>query len=192
MDAKDLFKEAAKEAGSCVQRVEPDQLTNATPCSEWDLRALLQHMVYELVWVPDLLAGKTVEEIGDKYDGDLLGDDPHAAWQRASEAALAAVEKADSTDVVHLSYADVTADHYIREIGGDILIHGWDVGQAINSSILFDEKVARAVQDFVSPRAEEFRASGMFGKQLPTNDDDSLHVKLLAFFGRREESWQGE
>lgn len=192
MDAKDLFREGASEANTCVQRVELEQMTNATPCKEWDLRTLLNHMVYELAWVPDLLEGKTVKEVGNKYDGDLLGDDPVAAWEKYSEAALAAVDKAKPGDTVHLSYGDVKADHYIREVGSDILIHGWDVGQSINCSMTFSDKVVLAIEEFVNPRAKEYRASGLFGDQLPTKESDSKHVKLLAFFGRKEQEWQGE
>lgn len=192
MDAQDLFDEGVKEAGSVVRRVEADQLKNETPCTEWDLKTLLNHMVYELAWVPDLLEGKTIKEVGDKYEGDLVGDDPRGAWKKYTEKALAAVKKADPAAVVHLSYADSPADSYIREIGTDMLIHGWDVGQSINCSMTFSEKVVRAVQDFVQPRVAEYRASGLFGEELPTKDSDSLHVKLLAFYGRREQEWQGE
>lgn len=186
MDAKKLFAEAVKEAGSCVLRVEPAQLGGATPCTEWDLRALLGHMVYEMSWVADLLAGKTVAEVGAKYDGDLLGGNAPGAWQRASEAALAAVEATDLSQTVHLSYGNFPAEHYIRESGTDMLIHGWDAGQAINCSIIFDKQLAQAVYDFVLPRADEFRVSGLFGEQLPTSETASLQTKLLAFYGRSE------
>jgi uncharacterized protein (TIGR03086 family) len=192
MDSKRLFKEAVKVADSCISRVEPNQLGRATPCSEWDLRDLINHMVYEIAWVPDLLTGKTIKEIANKHEGDLLGDNFKSAWQLHIQAALLAVDKADIAAEVHLSYADVTADRYIREVGGDMLIHGWDVGQAINCSMVFDNNLAQAVYDFVTPRKEEFRASGLFGKPYPTEASDSLHVRLLAFFGRREEAWQSE
>ncbi len=192
MDAQELFDEGLQEASTCVKRVDADQMQNETPCSEWDLKALLNHMVYELSWLPDLLAGKTVKEVGDKYEGDLVGNDPQAAWKSAADKASEAVKNAKPDDKVHLSYGDVTADHYIREVGGDILIHGWDVGQAINCSMTFSDKVVRAVQDFVKPREEEYRASGLFGDKVQTSDSDSPHVKLLAFFGRKEKEWQAE
>ncbi|HSW80479.1 MAG TPA: TIGR03086 family metal-binding protein [Candidatus Saccharimonadales bacterium] len=192
MDAKDLFKEGLKEADGCVMLVENDQLSNDTPCSEWDLRALLNHMINEISWIPDLLAGKTIKEVGDKYDGDLVGDDPRKSWKNAADKALKAVESAKHDAKVHLSYGDVTADHYIREVGSDLLIHGWDVGQAIKCSVVFDTDVAQAIQEFLAPHADEYRASGLIGEEIPTQESDSLHVKLLAFYGRREPEWQGE
>jgi len=186
MDAKSLFNEAVKEASGCVLRVEPEQLGNATPCTDWDLRELVNHMMNELSWIPDLLAGKTIAEVGSKYDGDLVGDDASGSWRRTLMRAMDAVAEADSQTTVHLSYGDFPAEHYIRESGADMLIHGWDVGQAINCSVIFDKQLAQAVFDFVKPRAEEFRASGLFGEQIPTQDSDSVQVKLLAFYGRKE------
>lgn len=189
MDAKDLFHEATKEANSCVTRVQPSQLSDPTPCSEWNLRDLIGHMVYELAWVPAMLAGKTITEVGEAYEGDLLGDDPVGAWSRALAQALGAVDNAKLTHTVHLSYGDYSAEHYIREAASDMLIHGWDVGQALEYSLIFNKPAAQTVYDFVLPRAAEFRGSGLFGDVVPTKEGDSLQTKLLAFYGRHE-GWQ--
>ena len=41
------------------------------------LREIINYHAYDDAWVPDILAGKTMEEAGkNKFDGDLLGDDP--------------------------------------------------------------------------------------------------------------------
>ena len=63
-----------------VRAVHPEQWANSTPCTEWDVRALVNHVVTEQLWAPLLLDGATVEDIGDRFDGDQLGDDPVAAW----------------------------------------------------------------------------------------------------------------
>src|SRR5579863_3142276 len=168
MEAKDVFAESVKEAGSCVTRINSASLNNATPCSDWDLRALVNHIVYELAWAPDLLAGKRVAEVGDKYNGDLLRDDLTGSWRQVAEAALTAVRSADIHAIVHLSYGDFPAEHYIRELGSDVLIHGWDAGQSIFCSVIFNPDVARATYEFVKPRANEFKQSGLFADPLPT------------------------
>lgn len=189
MNAKDLLSETVKAAGSCIKRINPAGLSNPTPCSDWDLKALVNHMIYELAWAPDLLAGKSVAEVGNKYDGDLLRDDLTGSWQDVADAALTAVRTANVRTIVHLSYGDYPAEHYIRELGSDILIHGWDAGQALSCSIIFDPEVARSVFTFVKPRADEFKQSGLFADPLPSRSNDSVQTKLLAFFGRREPSW---
>lgn len=189
MDVKDLFRETTAAASGCIVRIQPTQLHNPTPCTKWDLTSLLGHMVYEMSWVPDLLAGKTIAEVGDAYEGDLLGDDPLAAWGVALAAALVAVDKASLKKTVHLSYGDFSAEHYIRESASDMLIHGWDVSMAIGHPLIFSEKAAEVVLEYALPRAAEFRGSGLFGDVVPTKADDSVQTKLLAFYGRKE-SWR--
>jgi uncharacterized protein (TIGR03086 family) len=190
MNAKALFNEAVREASGCALLVGPEQFGDPTPCDEWNVRALLNHMVYELSWAPDLLAGKTVAEVGDKFEGDLLGENALAAWRRAVMTAMDAVKKADLRAIVHLSYGDFPAEHYIRELGGDMLIHGWDLDQAIKCTLLFDNATAQATLAFVEPRADEFKQSGLFGRRVSVQDGDRLQTKLLAFFGRREPAWE--
>ena len=60
-----------------------DQWANPTPDTEWTVRDLVEHLVGEQLWVPLLLGGATIEEVGDRFDGDNLGDDPKTAWSLA-------------------------------------------------------------------------------------------------------------
>lgn len=186
MDPKVLFQKVVKQAEPCILEIRPDEFSNPTPCSDWDLRALLNHLVYELLWVPELLNGKTVAEVGSKFDGDVLGDDPVAAWKKASSEAAKAVERTDLAAQVHLSSRDVPASEYIMEMSNDVLIHGWDVGQSINCSLIFEPEVAQALYDFIEPQAAEWRAGGSFGDEVTVSADAGLQTKLLALEGRRD------
>lgn len=186
MDPKELFIYAVGQANGCVKHLREDEFGNKTPCSEWNLKELLNHMVYELLWVPELLQGKTVADIGDKYEGDVLGENPVESWQKASKAALAAVKSADLDAPTHLSYADVPASRYITEMGGEMLIHGWDLGQSINCSIIFEEKAADAAYKFYALNIKGFRDGGFVGKAVAVADDAPLQTKLLALMGRRD------
>ena len=127
MDAKMFFYQSATRAGMPITAVGDGDWNKSTPCSEWDLKALVRHMVYELVWIPDLLEGKTVAEIGDKYEGDIVGSDPVSAWKTAVQDANRAIEATSISTVVHLSMGDASVEDYINEVAADLLIHGWDV-----------------------------------------------------------------
>lgn len=184
MDPKDLFAKTVQSAGLCVQRITADDMDNPTPCSEWNLRELLNHLVYELLWVPELLMGKTVAEVGDKHDGDVLHSDPMSAWQHAADGALVAVKRADPEAIVHLSYGDKPAKDYIVEIANDVLIHGWDVGRSLHCSVVFDEAVAKTLYDVYLPRRAELAATGSFGTSVEVGPDAPVQVKLLGLMGR--------
>ena len=185
MNPKELFTRSIGQATGCINHLSNDYMSNPTPCTEWDVKALLNHMVYELRWVPDLLAGKTIDEVGNRYDGDLLTSNPHSAWQHAADAALMAVKHVDPNKMVHLSYGDVPASEYIAEVGADILIHTWDLDQGMNCSLVMAEDLAKYVFDNTLPRKDSLASSGLFAPAINVPNDATIQVKLLALFGRR-------
>lgn len=187
MDPKELFEKALTQASHCISHTHEDQLANTTPCTEWDLRALINHMVYELLWVPEILAGKTIEEVGGKYDGDVLGEDLQLSWNKAAEEALGAVERADLEATVNLSYGKVTAEYYINEVGTDMCIHGWDVAQSTKCNLIIDEHLAQIIYEFLLPHKDKLAASGAFAPAISVSDFASIQTKLLALSGRRAE-----
>lgn len=185
MDEKQLFQKSTARAYSCVAHIQSPQLVNRTPCRKWDLRALLNHMVYELLWVPEIINGKTIAEVGSRFDGDVLGQDFLDTFRLAVVKADEAVKDADLTELAHLSYGDVAIGQYILDCGSDIMIHTWDVGQSIGSTVIFDPVMAQTVYDHSLPRAEEFRLSGLYDTPLGVSQDADIQTKLLAFFGRK-------
>ncbi len=82
------------------------------------LREVLAHAAYDEAWIPDMLAGRTMDEVGrDAYDGDLLGDDPHGNIARiAARARAAAAEVTDRDAVVHCGYGDVPTWDYFWQL----------------------------------------------------------------------------
>lgn len=186
MDSKSLFKQALEQATATFKWVEERHFKNSTPCTEWNTKALMNHMLYELSWVPDMLAGKTIAQVGKKYDGDLLGKDHLASWQKAADKAIKAVNKAKLDKKVHLSYGDVSADRYINEVGADLLIHSWDLDQSIYCSLVLESSLAKVVYDNIYPRRQEYASSGLFGTPFDVDQGARLQVRLLALVGRRE------
>ena len=63
--------------------LDDDVWSAPTPCPEWDVRALVNHIVNEDLWTVPLMEGATIDEVGDRFDGDLLGDDPIAMARAA-------------------------------------------------------------------------------------------------------------
>lgn len=187
MNSKKLYLYALSVASSVVEQVRPDQMDLPTPDSEWSVHDLLQHIVYELAWIADIVAGRTVEEVGDKYDGELLAGDPAQAWKHYEVLARDAIETCDDQATAHLSYADKVVAEYLLEAGNDQLIHAWDLGQAIGVPVVFDEAVAKLLLDEAMARKVEFIGSGLFAASVTVDDHASTQVKLLALLGRSED-----
>jgi uncharacterized protein (TIGR03086 family) len=180
------FQKAVNCVDSSLHEVTaPDAWSRPTPCSEWDVRALVQHVVNELAWIPPLVAGKTIADVGSELDGDLLGNDPLGAFHHHCRAAHAAIEEPGALDgTVHLSYGDETALGYVEQVTGDVLIHSWDLARGLGvDDELPEDLVAWASQwgDQIAPMIE---GSGLFAPPVDVPADADAQTALLARFGR--------
>lgn len=69
MDAKQLYKNALAQATEIIEHVTPGDYDRPTPNTEWDVHDLVNHTLNELCWTADIVEGRTVAEVGEKYDG---------------------------------------------------------------------------------------------------------------------------
>ena len=164
-----------------------DDLSRATPCAEWDVRALLQHVVGELAWIAPLVEGKTIADVGDALDGDLLGSDPLGAFHHHSRAAHEALEQPGALErTVHLSFGDYSAQYYADQVGGDVLVHAWDLARALDQDdSLPDDLVAWGEQWSAGVLAQFGPAMGdFFAKPLDVPEDADAQTRWLAGLGR--------
>jgi uncharacterized protein (TIGR03086 family) len=180
-----LFEQAADLFGERVRAVQDDQWGVATPCDEWDVRTLVNHVVGEQRWAPHLLDGETIDQVGDRYDGDLLGDDPKAVWAEAVGPSVAAFTAPGALDgTVHLSYGDERADEYALQMLTDLAVHGWDLARGIGADDRIDEETAQLLYDTWTARRELLVASGMFAAPVDVPDDAPVAHRLLGLLGR--------
>ena len=99
-----LFTRSIERFVDRVSQVDAGQWSMPTPCTEWDVRALVNHVTNEQLWAPHLVAGETIAQVGDRYDGDILGAEPLVTAREATERSVAAFAGADLDAIVHLSY----------------------------------------------------------------------------------------
>ena len=82
-DIAELHAQALDATGHIVRGIPADRWDAATPCAGWDTRALLHHLVAGNLWAVELAAGGTIDGVGTRLDGDVLGGDPAAAADSA-------------------------------------------------------------------------------------------------------------
>ncbi|MER5768220.1 TIGR03086 family metal-binding protein [Streptomyces sp. NPDC001985] len=173
--------------GDRVHRVRDDQWDDATPCTEWSVRDLVNHLTAEQLWVPDLVTeGSTVADVGDAHDGDVLGPHPRAAWDaaaRASRKAFAAPGAPART--VSLSYGDTPAVAYCAQMITDAVVHSWDLSRAIGASERLPDALVSFALEEVTPYASALSESGLFAPPIEPPPGDSHQARLLALLGRR-------
>ena len=185
-DVPDLFRQAVDQFGGLVARIKDDQWSNSTPCPDWDVRALVNHLLNENLWMPPLFEGKTIEEVGDRFDGDMLGDDPQQAWKQAAEDAIGSASESGALErTVHLSFGDFQGEYYVAQVLTDHVIHAWDLARGIDANDELDEKLVSYTYDFLAPQADAWRAAGAFGDKVVVDDSADTQTKLLAIAGRK-------
>lgn len=163
--------------------VVPDDMTRTPGIT---LRQTINYHAYDDAWVPQVLAGETMEEVGDRYDGDLLGDHPKLNFASIAETAVLAVRDFNDPDrIVHLSYGDWPAREYLKHITSFRGLRAYDIAKFIGADTTLPPDLVRGLWDEIAPSAEEWRKLGVYGPAVPVPDDAPLQQKLLGLTGRQ-------
>lgn len=163
--------------------VVPDDMTRTPGIT---LRQTINYHAYDDAWVPHVLAGETMEEVGDRYDGDLLGDHPKLNFASIAETAVLAVRDFNDPDrIVHLSYGDWPAREYLKHITSFRGLRAYDIAKFIGADTTLPPDLVRGLWDEIAPSAEEWRKLGVYGPAVPVRDDAPLQQKLLGLTGRQ-------
>jgi uncharacterized protein (TIGR03086 family) len=183
-DLVELYGRAVGQFGRHLTTV-GDRWHAPTPDTEWDVRALVNHVLGENLWAPPLLDGLTIADVGDRFDGDQLGDEPARAWADAAASSIVAVGASGALDrTVHVSFGDIPGHVYVSQLVCDHLIHGWDLARAIGADGTLDTELVDFAFDFLVPQVDGWRSAGVFGPRIELAGDADRQSELLAITGR--------
>jgi uncharacterized protein (TIGR03086 family) len=186
VDLPKVHEQALEHTRKYVAGVQEGQWHDPTPDEEWDVRALVNHIVSGNFWVMPLVEGKTIEEVGNRYDGDLLGDDPAAAYQQSAKEAAAAFNGPGAMQTAcAVSYGPVPGEIYAGHRFVDVLIHGWDLAKATGQDTTLPADLVEACFEVVEPQKDLLSASGMFGGDVKVPEGADRQTQLLAELGRQ-------
>jgi uncharacterized protein (TIGR03086 family) len=171
---------AATAAAAVVSAVSADHFDAATPCPEWTVRQVLNHLVGgNLAFAARLTGGAPVDR-----SADHLGADPLASL-RASVAELRAAFAAGSLDrIVPGPFGDMRARFLVTMRINELMVHGWDLAKATGQSTDLDpELAALCLEDFRQMRSGG-RGAGMFAEPTEAPDGATVADQLAALAGR--------
>lgn len=179
MDILELDRRATDATGSIISGLTDDQLDLPTPCSEWTVRDVIEHLVANATNHAASITGSRVEA----PDGD-----PRARFLAASSHLTATLATPGALDArVDLGeYGTFDGPVAIRVHFVDVLVHGWDIGQALGGRTL-DEELARPALRVAEhyPDTEPTRGPGRaFAARQPVPADAPAGLRLVATLGR--------
>ncbi len=190
MTIQELFITSNEALLAVINKIADDQLklelTGSVPGSGSNvLSEIVKRHTYDDAWVPDVLAGKTAEEVGDVYEPLLTAEDIKGDYAKYNQRAIDAVRGFSDLDrTTHLSYGDFPAGEYLQHIITFRVFRAYDIAKLIGADPTMDPAFAQALLDEYSPVIENYRKMGVFPPPIEVADDASPQAKLLAMVGR--------
>lgn len=174
MDLFEQLDRSIEAFGARLRLVRAEHWLLATPCDEWDVRTLVNHVVGGATRYAMLLHGATADEVVATVALDHLGDDPVASFeQRSREVAYAFAEPGALLRTVHHPAGDVSGRELLELRITEFAVHAWDLARAIGA----DEQIDPAL-------VQEMWNRALLGSTGSENDESQL-VRLLQHTGRR-------
>jgi uncharacterized protein (TIGR03086 family) len=188
MEALEALRQASREFETRLRQVGDDQWDLPTPCIEWNVRELVNHMLLGTRMSVQLLAGASQQEAIAGLGEDMIADsqDPVADF----------VSLAAQMQEGFASSLDGTVNHPMGEIPRTMFIgfrimdngtHAWDLARAIGADETLDADLVKRMWDDIQPMAGGLAGLGIFGESASgdVGDDAPLHTRFLDLVGRR-------
>jgi uncharacterized protein (TIGR03086 family) len=182
----EMYERALNQTGEVVRNTSGDQLGDSTPCTEWDVRALLNHVIAGCV---TFAAGGSGERVEMTSDTDHLGQDHVDAYERAAKSALEAFSAPGALERnFALPWGDTPGSAALGIALADATVHGWDLAKATGQPATIDDDIAESLYQMVTqmlaPKGS-FPRQTAFKEPVVVGEDASSTDKLLAYLGRR-------
>ena len=184
-----LLGRALDQTAAVIGTIRQDQAEQATPCPDWDVRALVRHLVGQD------LRNFMISARGEAADWQALPDELGADWegefQERAQALLEVWHTADLNRLVTVPGGGEAplrsrVDHQITELA----VHSWDLVRATGAPITLDPALAEHALTWSRTMLRpQFRGPDKaFGDEVPVREDAPAYDRLVGWFGR-DPSW---
>jgi uncharacterized protein (TIGR03086 family) len=176
---------SAEAALAICQRVLRDvaatDLESPTPCTEYNVQQLADHLAGSIMFFGGLAGAEyPAEQVSRVERADLEGQVADAA-----QVALEAWNARGLDGLVRVRGADTPADVALGILSIELLVHAWDLGQALGRNVVVPDMLAEYVLELartiITP---DLRNRGSFGDPTPIAKDAQILDQLIAYSGR--------
>ncbi len=150
------------------------KLGAGTPCDDWDVRMLINHMIDTQNYFARAARG---EDASPPSPGppELVNDDPVGAFERA---------RADTMRVFGEPGVLEKTGPAVGIAFSDQLLHGWDLAKATGQDTVMPDGLADAAYGVIHGRFTDEQRKGVFKPEIPVGPSASAQERLLAYTGR--------
>jgi len=166
-----------------VDGVRDEQWGLPSPCTEWDVRGVLNHVVMGNLMAHAGLRGR---QPPNDRSADYLGPDPRAAFSDSLVACRAAfAEPGVLEKIVRTPLGEQPGSFYVHMRINELLAHGWDIAAATGQSTDLEPEIAKEALEMWRARLGDKPRTGMpFGPEREAPPDATAADRLAAFLGR--------
>jgi hypothetical protein len=189
MKQREMFLQADAALRLVIDQISPEQLNLPAP-ADWSekenptLRDILAYHAEDEAWLPAVLEGRTIDEVGDTYKGDLLGDDPIGNYDRINEATTKVVTgELDPEKIVHLSYGDYSLGEALQHTALYRAFQAWSIAHHIGLDYSLPDELVENLWEQIAPDIDMWRGFGVFPPEVPVPVDANREVQLLGKAG---------
>ncbi len=173
-DLLDLYSRASEWTLDKVKGAS-EQLDSDTPCDDWQVRELMNHMLETQRYFVGSARGESVSPPGQTPPTTLLGDDPVKDFKRAREETLNTYGDKDVLEKTGPTLGVAFADQ---------LLHGWDLAKATGQDTTMPQGLAEAAYQMINGRLTADQRKQSFKPEVEIDSKAPAQDKLLAYSGR--------
>ena len=186
----DPFNKASSHVKTVLAGVKQEQLNAPTPCSEWEVKELINHLISGAENAQAALTGHPEQiylgtsESSYASEGNITR--LSAGYDlRVSEAMQAAASPGAMEFTVPGPAGEMTSGQFLAATFMDQLIHTWDLAKATGQDTRLDPELTKiCFQMCVPGLADMGRNLGVIGPVVSVPDDASTQDKLMGYMGR--------
>ena len=181
------FRAARREFESRVVAVSASQTTLPTPCDDWDVHTLIDHIIAGDIFAARVLGGATMAEAVEGLIGaDAVSDDPLASVRAAADAVdVAFSAKGAMERLVHHPIGDIPGSRFLDFRTMDYAGHAWDLARATDQDETLDPRLVASLLSRIDVYTDMLGGSEHFGGGSSGGDAASAQLWLLDAMGRR-------
>ena len=180
----ELYEAVSQGFAQAIRGVRADQMTNATPCSEWNVQALLNHNINVTgVFQRLLTAGPPAGAM--EVSGPLPPEGPLAAFEAGAARVLEAAKSPGKLEEeLDTPFGRMPAGQLLMFPFMDMLLHRWDLSKGTDQATTMDSGLAEVCYKIFEPMADGLRPRGIFGPAVTVPISASMQDRLLGITGR--------
>jgi uncharacterized protein (TIGR03086 family) len=175
-----LLERADDQLRRIISRLSPAQAALPTPCRDFNLRTLVNHVVYDVQTFTAMISGGQ----RGSPDVDLLGDDWLAAYTSSADRLLAAWRSRGTGGTLTSRMGELPATWALGQHVGDLVVHAWDVAKATGNTGELDPELAEAALAWGRQNLKPEYRGQSFGPEVAVPEHAPAYDRLAGFFGR--------